>query len=478
MSHLLAKYPAAITDFYGSGTPCVYKTGPVWPVAQGPQSQKIRRAARPIYKHGIAPIWLDTAWSIVAELETFQVDWNAVDPLAYANAGQAALIWEFVITIGVKPLSLVYETAVAAAKVVDGILEAAGFPEIQVAFIESVYRRQGKLMSFDPTYELQGIPGLRKPFTPTLGLANAPYKSPYYEGTGGLYLRLNTDESDKRTVLLTCAHVAHPPPLFDNKEYTRKFGSQLREDIILLGGGSFNDSVEDIMKFIGDQSKAIASWETHLRRIPEPAEGEAVGVTAKRKELTDLIAAAKDKIRAVNELHSHVTKNHTTTASRIFGFVLHCAKIEVGSDGFMYDWALIQIDDDRVEMKDLKGNQVFVGGNKTAIDWENYMFAQLHDRHDFHVPDDLLLHIQDYVREAEFRDPHNYDVHNVKTLLAVKNGRTTGTTFGRVNGLESITRHYPEHGIEVKAVEIVVCSYDTKTGENDKFSDEGDSGRL
>ena len=125
MSHLLAKYPAAITNFYGSGTSCVYKTGPAWPVAQGPQSQKIRRAARPIYKHGIAPIWLDTAWSIVAELETLQVDWNAVDPLAYANAGQAALICEFVITIGVKPRSLAYEAAVAAAEVVDGILEVS-----------------------------------------------------------------------------------------------------------------------------------------------------------------------------------------------------------------------------------------------------------------------------------------------------------------------------------------------------------------
>lgn len=125
MTHLLATYPAAITDFYGSGTPCVYKTGPAWPVAQGPESQKIRRAARPIYKHGIASIWLDTAWRIVAGLETLHVDWNAVDPLAYANAGQTDLICDFVITISVKPLSLTYEAAVAAAQVVEGILEVS-----------------------------------------------------------------------------------------------------------------------------------------------------------------------------------------------------------------------------------------------------------------------------------------------------------------------------------------------------------------
>ncbi|KAI0666048.1 hypothetical protein C8Q78DRAFT_1109814 [Trametes maxima] len=414
MSHLLAKYPAAITDFYGSGTPCVYKSGPPWPVAQGPQSQKIRRAARPIYRHGIAPIWPQTAWAIVATLDSLHVDWNAVDPLAYANAGQPALICEFVVIISVKPHSLEYETALVAAEALSGILEEAGFPDIQVAFIESVYRRQGKLMGFDPAaYELQGFSGLRKPFTPTLGLAIAPHKSPHHEGTGGLYLRLNTDESDTRTVLLTCAHVAHPPPLsqFGNREYTRRSDTQPRENIILLGSGAFDDSVLAIMKFIGGKVKSIETWDEHLKNIPEPVEGEPA--------------------------------------------------------------AFIQIDDYKLEMKHFKGNRLFVGGNKSADDWENYMFPQPHDRRDFHVLEGLLLPLQDYVREAEFRDPQNYDVHNVKTLLAVKNGRTTGTTYGRVNGLESITRHYPE-----AAVEILVCRYDIQTGEIDRFSEVGDSGSI
>lgn len=131
MSHLLASYPAAITDFYGCGTPCIYKTGPAWPVAQGPQSQKIRRAARPIYNHNIAPIWLETAWKIVASIESLQVDWNTVDPLAYANAGQAALICEFVITISVRPHSLGYDAAVAAADAVDGILKVSHNPRYE-----------------------------------------------------------------------------------------------------------------------------------------------------------------------------------------------------------------------------------------------------------------------------------------------------------------------------------------------------------
>jgi len=106
------------------------------------------------------------------------------------------------------------------------------------------------------------------------------------------------------------------------------------------------------------------------------------------------------------------------------------------------------------------------------------MFAQPHDHRDFHIPEDLLLQLQDYVSEAEFRNPQNYDVHDVKTLLAVKNGRTTGTTFGRVNGLESITREYADHDLTVDALEFIICGYDTKTGKNDRFSDKGDSGSM
>lgn len=30
-TRLTEKYPNAYSDFYGSGTPCVYKSGPDWP---------------------------------------------------------------------------------------------------------------------------------------------------------------------------------------------------------------------------------------------------------------------------------------------------------------------------------------------------------------------------------------------------------------------------------------------------------------
>ena len=220
-------------------------------------------------------------------------------------------------------------------------------------------------MSFNPLFDSEGIPALRKPFTPTLSLAIAPRKSPHFEGTGGLFFCPNTEEGDKRVALLTCAHVAHPPPLFENKDYTRKKDSQPREDIILLGMGSYDDAVTAIMKFIGDQAIAIRTWEATLVRLPQPTDDEPNGITSKRKELTDLISAATNKIEQADRLHTKVTKRFTTTASRVIGFVLHCAKIEVGEDQFLYDWSFIQMDEDKIEWKDFKGNKLFVGTSVT-----------------------------------------------------------------------------------------------------------------
>ncbi|KAG2006787.1 hypothetical protein CC2G_014533 [Coprinopsis cinerea AmutBmut pab1-1] len=326
------------------------------------------------------------------------------------------------------------------------------------------------------------IQGLRKPFTPTLGLSISPHKSPHCEGTGGLFFRLNTDKSDNRVVLLTCAHVARPDVLRLNRQYTRQNESQPREDIILLGDKSFTSATEDIVKFEINHMKAISSWERSLSKVPPQEEGEPDEVSSTRQYWTHRIADTKKMIAAAKDIHSYATKNLAPAASRILGSVLHCSEIEVDADGFRCDWAFIEVDGHRLEAKDFQRNNLFVGGNKTSVDWENFMFPQHHDRRDFQVPQDSLLQLRGYVSEAEFQNPQNYDVHDMQALLAVKNGSTTGTTFGRVNGLESVTRCYPEvegvAAVAQTALEFVVCGYDTKTAKNDRFSDGGDSGAI
>ena len=126
LRQLLASYPAAITDFFGSGTLCLHKTGPAWPVAPA-NAQKLVRAARPYYNPAKAPIWLPTLKSIVAFLDSLDVDvqLTAVDPLAYVNAGQEQLFCDFIVVISVNPQTLAHGDAVAAAPGVIEILEVS-----------------------------------------------------------------------------------------------------------------------------------------------------------------------------------------------------------------------------------------------------------------------------------------------------------------------------------------------------------------
>lgn len=119
-----------------------------------------------------------------------------------------------------------------------------------------------------------------------------------------------------------------------------------------------------------------------------------------------------------------------------------------------------------------------IGGNVSQTDWKRFMFPQPTDHKDFFVPVEMMLPLKGYVRETEFRNPDNLDIFNEPTLLAVKNGRTTGTTFGGVNGLESVTQHIPEHGISMQALEYIVVGYDTQTLKSGRFSSFGDSGSI
>ncbi|KDR68415.1 hypothetical protein GALMADRAFT_215850 [Galerina marginata CBS 339.88] len=469
------KYTNAYTDFYGSETPCIYKTGPAWYKRTGNQAQGIYRAARPIYNHPIRPFWLSIGWRIVAKLDSLKVDWNAINPLAYADAGKADPFCPFVITIGVEPYSLLYDDAVAAGDAVLSVLKDAGFPNIQVAFIESrLHRSAGpKLLSLDPL--LDPIAELRKDFSHALGLPIAPLKSPHFEGTGALYYRLGNDND--RVALLTCAHVAHPPPLFQNKPMTRKTNmDQAREDIIALGTGAYKNATMAITKKIEEHCISIEIWNTSLKTLGDEVEGENSRKPKRRNEIKGSIEKARRRIDKANKLLGEVTKYRSAAEQRVVGSVLHCSEIEVavGSHQFTKDWSFIEIDREMIDWDNFKGNKIYVEGNKTALDFVNLMFSQAEDKNKFDWPVNGLLQAFGVVPESEFNSPQDFDIHRTKALLCTKHGLSTGTTFGRVNGLESFTRH----SIHNVSIEIAVLGYDRSDLEYTTFSDPGDSGAI
>ncbi|KAI0654558.1 hypothetical protein C8Q70DRAFT_516355 [Cubamyces menziesii] len=341
-------YPAAYKDFYGlpSNPPCVYKSGPAWSERTGPESYRIIREARPVYDHPIADQWHVIGTSIYESLDSQTVMWTSIDPVAFAEEGEVKPFCPLLMWIGVYPASLSYDAAIAAAEAIKKILTQAGFPEIEVAFRESVVTRSvapvPKLLPFNPLRD--PVPELLKPFTPTLGLSIAPLKTPYYEGTGALYLRVSS--ANKRIVLLTAAHVVRPPPAFANTGVSRRHNIQAAEEIIALGGDGYSKAITSMLSAIGDLASSIDIWNDNVARLPRPAEGEEEDeeMTEKRQEYLDLVDKAKKKIEKINKLHSSVTRFRTTPAQRTIGFVLHAEPIAV-SDGphkFTRDWALVE----------------------------------------------------------------------------------------------------------------------------------------
>jgi hypothetical protein len=366
-SRLTNYYPAAYRDFYGlpSSPPCVYKSDPAWSERTGPESYRITRETRPVYDHSIADQWHVIGTSIYQFLDSQGVKWTSIDPVAFAEEGRVKPFCPLLMWIGVYPQSLLYHDAMAAAEAIKKILARAGFSEIEVAFRESIVTQSvapgPKLLPFNPLRD--PVPELLKPFTPTLGLSIAPLKTPYYEGTGALYLRVSS--ANKRTVLLTAAHVARPLPAFANMGMSRRRNSQAVEEIIALGDEGYSKAITSMLSAIGDLASSIDIWDDNIARLPEPAEGEEEDeeTTGKRQEYLDLVDKAKKKIEKINKLHSDVTRFRTTPSQRIIGFVLHVEPIAVG-DGphkFTRDWALIELYEEKIDWDSFKGNKVYIG---------------------------------------------------------------------------------------------------------------------
>jgi len=102
------------------------------------------------------------------------------------------------------------------------------------------------------------------------------------------------------------------------------------------------------------------------------------------------------------------------------------------------------------------------------------MFPNHSDRVGYQYPQDGLLQVFDVVPESEIRQPKQLDTHGYNAMPVIKNGLTTGTTVGWVNGLESLVRYYPDHELEFTALETTILSY----GGRGAFSEKGDSGAI
>lgn len=69
---------------------------------------------------------------------------------------------------------------------------------------------------------------------------------------------------------------------------------------------------------------------------------------------------------------------------------------------------------------------------------------------------DGLLQASGVMTDAEVGSPQQLDENGHKCLYMVKNSLAMGTTLGCINGLESLTRIYDEHGVAQTLFIIII----------------------
>jgi hypothetical protein len=178
--------------------------------------------------------------------------------------------------------------------------------------------------------------------------------------------------------MLTCAHVARPPPVYANTGTMRKQNSQAREEIVSLGNLAYSNALKAMMGEIGNQISSIDAWNGVLTRLGEFVEEANAKITERRNEHLGFVEKAKKRIAEVNKLHDEVTKRRTTLEQRVIGFVIHCEEIGVSVDpyGFTEDWALIELYEKVVDWPLFKGNQVWVGTSFRILLWDTPSLSQ------------------------------------------------------------------------------------------------------
>ncbi|KAF8483854.1 hypothetical protein DFH94DRAFT_792531 [Russula ochroleuca] len=309
------------------------------------------------------PTWPTLHIEVYELLDSVGINWSTIDPVRFAEEGKKEADPVY-LWIGVVPRSLSFEDAQDAA----------------VAF-----RDGPRLLEHDPSED--PIASIQYAFTPSLGIQIAP-KAPLY-----------SREPDKRRV-----------------------------DIAILGSKAHIDALEGMMGKIGRELIFLRTYQRELDNLGEAVEGEKVRGTRVREDYQVKLANVRQTISDVNDFHSDITKYWSTPSQRVLGYVLHAPPISLATDPkqLKEDWALIDLDLDKIDWDTFKGNVVYLGGRT--------------------------------------RSPKHFDANGEECLLVVKNGNTTRVTIGRVTGIESAIREYGSYGLKRTSLEVAVYPYSHKDG--------------
>ncbi|KAH7906810.1 hypothetical protein BJ138DRAFT_1117251 [Hygrophoropsis aurantiaca] len=430
-------------------------------MAPGPGPHTERKELRTVGNHApkLKDVWESSfARKVHALLDAMHVQWTSTDvvrivesslPYSYSSSSLSSESAPVTLWIGVRPASLEGEEGVVVAAKCRALLVEADIVDVEVEICESVVTRSAgpgsRLLS--PVYSSDPTADAREPLTPTLGLPICA-QATANEGTGGFFIVEGGNTDSGRLLLVTARHVVFPPDIYANTHFdflrNNDAGTQPRERVTLFSDITFNKYLESIKAEIAEKKSDARRRERRIRAI---GEGDYPAADTARKEAL------------ADTFYQDVFTHWATPESRVLGHVILSPPINVGvgssSEGYTEDWAVIEIDDSKVDVSNFYGNAIDLGTRVSEYEFTCMMCPSFQDFQScsFAYPYDRLLRLEGTIPDEEMCHSTALDRNDDgESLIVLKRGGATGLTVGRANNVCSYTRIYDSDNIEAKPV--------------------------
>lgn len=459
----------------------LFRTGMKWTPPSGPEAHLRRKELRPVFHHSIVDKWNGgLGLEVAGIMDAQKIFFSTIDVVRFIEVevdedveAKQTVPSPVTIWIGIHSSITSATAAHDAAKVILALLEEHGINDVDIHFRESSYRREVGGQLYNPVYRHDPLAAVIGVLTPALGIPIATKARPNSQGTLGLYL--SEGDSSDRLLAITCRHVLIGPNI-PNVEYTYHPSGPSKK-VIVLGDRAYAKLFDSIKAKIGSHGSDIAVWREQINDFANAANDPSNAKAAKEKStIQKLIDDSEEAIKELSKFLKEI-RHWSNTNSRILGTILHAPPIRlgVGDSHFTEDWGIILVDRGKLG-PGFKGNVIDLGTDLTPGLFTEKCFTRGYANWRFKYPSNGLLPLNGVISNELMRAPDMWDINNDPCLLVVKNGNATGTTLGRANSVNSITRVYNLDGtVAGTSMEWCIVPYDSHSG---SFSQPGDSGSI
>ncbi|KIM73605.1 hypothetical protein PILCRDRAFT_828987 [Piloderma croceum F 1598] len=440
----------------------------VWLEPTGPEAYLLPKESSPIGLHPLREIWEATVGpAMVGYLDSKGVKWTSLDPVRMGYAGESSppvIVW-----MGVVPGSISGEEGVKVATHCKCILSAHDI-DVHIEIHESMVIRSAGPKMYKPVPTSNATARAREPFSTALGLPICAEVTPSIQGTGGFFVSYPLNPG--KIYLVTARHVVFHPDETSNELYQHCNSSQRRRNVLLFGDAAIEKHITATESEISGKHIIIEQLE---RRLEDAKRMDEEDAEAERNHVLPQLEEARKAIGALEKFHADVSKDWKKQENRILGYVVLSPPIGlgVGEEGFTEDWAVIEIDDSKVDSTNFVGNVIDLSTTIPIDVFTAGMFPHPANPPSFKYPGNRLLKFSGTISDEEMYKPapKTLDHDNDPCIMVIKRSYASDLTVGRLNNICSFTRVYFKGQSGQMSKEVTVLPHNSKSG---AFSRPGD----